>query len=289
MVNVVVTKFRTGCKLYYFAPNANEVYEKGMGVIVDTAKGQEYAIVVYPSREVEENEIVSPLKQIVRIANKKDLENIAKGDAKRPEAVHICKEKVIQHNLPMKVLDCEFAFDMTKVIFYFTAEGRVDFRDLVRDLASIFHIRIELRQVGIRDETKILGGIAPCGRECCCAGCMSEFKKVSIKMAKNQGLSLNPGKISGLCGRLMCCLGYENYYYAEAYKKMPKIGAEVDTPEGKGNVVSTNMLKMEVKVKIEQKDGLSYKDFPVDKIRFKKGKPDPDDEKEEKEMKELED
>lgn len=288
MVNVVVTKFRTGCKLYYFAPNPDETYEKGMGVIVDTAKGQEYAIVVYPSRDVEESEIVPPLKQIVRIANKKDMENIEKGEAKRAEAVHICKEKVLAHNLPMKVLDCEFAFDMSKVIFYFTADGRVDFRDLVRDLASIFRIRIELRQVGIRDETKILGGIAPCGRECCCAGCMSEFKKVSIKMAKNQGLSLNPGKISGLCGRLMCCLGYENYYYAEAYKKMPKIGSEVDTPEGKGTVVSTNMLKMEVKVKIEQKDGLSYKDFPVDKIRFKKGKPDSDD-NDEKDLKDLED
>lgn len=289
MVKVVVTKFRTGCKVYYFAPNEGETYEKGMGVIVDTAKGQEYAIVVSPCREVDESEIVPPLRNIVRIANKKDLENIEKGEEKRAEAVHICKEKVIKHELPMKVLDCEFAFDMSKVIFYFTAEGRVDFRDLVRDLASIFHIRIELRQVGIRDETKILGGIAPCGRECCCAGCMPEFKKVSIKMAKNQGLSLNPGKISGLCGRLMCCLGYENYYYAEAYKKMPKIGSEVDTPDGKGTVVATNMLKMEVKIKIEQKDGLSYKDFPVDKIRFKKNKNDQGDEKEDKEILELED
>ena len=280
MVKVVATKFRTGCKLYYFAPNPGEKYERNMGVIVETAKGAEYAIVVYPEKEVEEKDIVSPLKPILRIATKKDLDNIARGEARRPEAVRLCKEKVAARNLPMKILDCEFAFDNSKVVFYFTAEGRVDFRELVRDLASIFHIRIELRQVGIRDETKILGGIAPCGRECCCAGCMPEFKKVSIKMAKNQGLSLNPGKISGLCGRLMCCLGYENYYYAEAFKKMPKIGSEVDTPEGKGTVVTTNMLKMEVRVKIEMKDGLSYKDFPLDKIRFKKGKPD----KEEKEI-----
>lgn len=279
MVKVVATKFRTGCKLYYFAPNPGETYERNMGVIVETAKGPEYAIVVYPDKEVEESEIVSPLKPVLRIATKKDLENIARGEARRPEAVRICKEKVLARNLPMKILDCEFAFDNSKVIFYFTAEGRVDFRELVRDLASVFHIRIELRQVGIRDETKILGGIAPCGRECCCAGCMPEFKKVSIKMAKNQGLSLNPGKISGLCGRLMCCLGYENYYYADAFKKMPKVGSEVDTPDGKGTVVTTNMLKMEVRVKIELKDGLSYKDFPLEKIRFKKGK----QEKEEKE------
>ncbi len=271
MVKVVAAKFRTGCKLYYFAPGANETYEKNMGIIVETAKGQEYAIVVYPEKEVDESEVVQPLKPVVRIASKRDLDNIAKGEARRPEAIRICKERVAAHGLPMKILDCEFAFDNSKVVFYFTAEGRVDFRELVKDLAAAFHIRIELRQVGIRDETRILGGIAPCGRECCCAGAMPEFKKVSIKMAKSQGLSLNPGKISGLCGRLMCCLGYENYYYADVYKKMPKIGGEVDTPDGKGHVVSVNMLKMEVRVKIETRDGLSYKDFPVDAIRFRKG------------------
>ena len=171
----------------------------------------------------------------------------------------------------MKLVDCEYAFDGSKIVFFFTAPNRVDFRDLVKDLASAFRTRIELRQVGTRDETKYLGGIAPCGRICCCAGNMPEFKKVSIKMAKTQGLSLNPGKISGLCGRLMCCLSYESDYYADAYKKMPKVGSEVGTPDGRGTVASVNMLKMQVKVKIEDKNGgLIFKDFPVNEIKFKK-------------------
>ena len=171
----------------------------------------------------------------------------------------------------MKLIDCEYAFDGSKIIFFFTSAGRVDFRELVKELAAVFRMRIELRQIGTRDETKYLGGIAPCGRVCCCAGNMPEFKKVSIKMAKTQGLSLNPGKISGLCGRLMCCLSYESDYYAEAYKKVPKIGAEIDTPDGRGNVVSVNMLKMLVKVRIDDKNGgMIYKDFPVSELRFKK-------------------
>lgn len=270
MVKIVGIRFQNGGKLYYFAPREGDVYERGMGVIVETARGLEYALVAFPVREVAEEEIVSPLKPVVRIATKKDKELAEKNEARKPEAMRICHEKIEKHNLGMKLIDCEFTFDGSKVVFYFTAEGRVDFRELVKDLASVFHIRIELRQVGIRDETKILGGIAPCGRVCCCAGAMPDFKKVSIKMAKTQGLSLNPGKISGLCGRLMCCLGYENYYYAEVYKKMPKIGAEADFDGGKGIVVSTNMLKMEVRLKIETKDGLCYKDFPVDQIRFRK-------------------
>ena len=183
--------------------------------------------------------------------------------------MQVCKEKIAKHGLEMKLIDCEYTFDGTKIVFYFTSAGRVDFRELVKDLASVFHIRIELRQVGTRDETKYLGGIAPCGRVCCCAGNMPEFKKVSIKM---QGLSLNPGKISGLCGRLMCCLSYESEYYADAYKKMPKTGSEVGTPEGKGTVVSVNMLKMTVKVKIDDHNGgLIFKDFPAEDIRFRKG------------------
>ena len=184
----------------------------------------------------------------------------------------------------MKLVDCEYAFDGSKIIFYFTSANRVDFRELVKDLATAFHTRIELRQVGTRDETKYLGGLAPCGRICCCAGNMSEFKKVSVRMAKTQGLSLNPGKISGLCGRLMCCLSYENDYYAEAGKKMPKVGSEVGTPEGKATVASVNMLKMQVKVKIDDKNGgLIFKDFPVEDIRFKRNnqadKEDKDDDK----------
>ena len=190
---------------------------------------------------------------------------------KKPQAMQICKEKVAKHGLDMKLIDCEYAFDGSKLVFYFTSANRVDFRELVKDLASTFHARIELRQVGTRDETKYLGGIAPCGRICCCAGNMPEFKKVSVKMAKTQGLSLNPGKISGLCGRLMCCLSYENDYYVEASKKMPKIGSEVGTPEGRAIVVSVNMLKMMVKVKADDKNGgWIYKDYPVDELRFKK-------------------
>ncbi|MBQ4268190.1 MAG: stage 0 sporulation family protein [Clostridia bacterium] len=279
MVKVVVIKFKTGGKLYYFSPKAGDVYERNMPVVVETARGLEYAWVAYPEREVPDDEIVPPLKPIIRIATDKDKDFYASCEAKRPQAMKICKEKIIAHNLEMKLVDCEYAFDGSKIIFYFTSAGRVDFRELVKDLASAFRMRIELRQVGTRDETKYLGGIAPCGRVCCCASNMPEFKKVSIKMAKTQGLSLNPGKISGLCGRLMCCLSYESDYYAEAYKKMPKVGSEVGTPEGRGIVASVNMLKMEVKVKIDDKNGgLLYKDFPVADVKFKKNnQPESDD------------
>ena len=271
MIKVVGIKFKSGGKLYYFAPRAGEKYERNMPVIVETARGVEYAWVAYPEREITDDEVVSPLKPIVRIATAKDTEKYKAFEARKPETIRVCKEKIAAHNLEMKLIDCEFSFDSGKITFFFTSESRVDFRELVKDLASTFHTRIDLRQIGTRDETKYLGGIAPCGRVCCCAGNMPEFKKVSIKMAKTQGLSLNPGKISGLCGRLMCCLSYESDYYAEAYKKVPKVGAEVGTPDGKGHVVSVNMLKMLVKVKIEdQTGGLIYKDFAADEIRFKK-------------------
>ena len=271
MTKVVVIKFKNGGKLYYFSPRPGDVYERNMPVVVETARGLEFAWVAYPEREVEDSEIVPPLKSIVRIATQRDKDFYASCEAKKPQAMSICKEKIAKHELDMKLIDCEYTFDGTKIVFYFTSSGRVDFRELVNDLASVFHIRIELRQVGTRDETKYLGGIAPCGRVCCCAGNMPEFKKVSIKMAKTQGLSLNPGKISGLCGRLMCCLSYESDYYAEAYKKVPKLGAEVGTPDGKGTVVSVNMLKMTVKVKIDDHNGgLIYQDFPAEEIRFKK-------------------
>ena len=262
MAKVVVVKFKNNCKPYFFDKGEGE-YVRGQGVVVETAHGLEYGIVTNPCHEVEEEKLVAPLKPVVRIATEKDKETVQKNEERRAEAMAVCREKIASHGLEMKLIDCEFTFDGGKVIFTFSAEGRVDFRELVKDLASHFHLRIELKQVGARDETRILGGIAPCGRECCCAGCMPEFQKVSIKMAKNQGLSLNPGKISGLCGRLMCCLAYENDYYASVYKQMPKYGATIDTPEGKGVVVSTNMLKMEVKVKIEKDGGLVYRDFPV--------------------------
>ena len=271
MIKVVGIKFKSGGKLYYFAPRAGEKYERNMPVIVETARGVEYAWVAYPEREITDDEVVSPLKPIVRIATAKDTEKYKAFEARKPETIRVCKEKIAAHNLEMKLIDCEFSFDSGKITFFFTSESRVDFRELVKDLASTFHTRIDLRQIGTRDETKYLGGIAPCGRVCCCAGNMPEFKKVSVKMAKTQGLSLNPGKISGLCGRLMCCLSYENDYYEEAIKKMPKIGAEVQTPEGKAIVASINMLKMEVKVKIDDRNGgWIWKDYRAEDIRFKK-------------------
>ncbi len=282
MAKVVVVKFKGSCKPYYFSAG-NLALTRGMGVVVETARGIEYGTVVDPEREVEEGAIVSPLKPVVRIATEKDVAAVERAEARRADAMRICREKIAARGLEMKLISCEFTFDGSKVIFYFSSEGRVDFRDLVKDLASAFHLRIELRQVGVRDETRLLGGIAPCGRECCCAGCMPEFKKVSIKMAKNQGLSLNPGKISGLCGRLMCCLSYENEYYAAAFKKMPKNGSPVTTPEGKGTVVSSNMLKMEVRVRVEKDGTTVYRDFPLDSLTFKKNKQEEREEREEKE------
>ena len=278
MAKVVVVKFRNSCKPYYFSAGELKL-EQGQGVIVETAHGLEYATVLEGEREVEE--LTAPLKPVVRLANRHDFETMEKNDARKPEAMRTCKEKIAARELPMKLIGCEFAFDGSKVIFYFSAEGRVDFRELVKDLASVFRMRIELRQVGVRDETRILGGIAPCGREVCCASCMPDFQKVSIRMAKNQGLSLNPTKISGLCGRLMCCLAYENPYYATASKQVPKLGGSVGTPEGRGSVVSVNMLKMIARVKIEKDGALIYRDFPVSDLEFKRGAEKP--EKEEKE------
>lgn len=282
MTKVVGIKFKNGGKLYYFAPKQGETYQRNMPVIVETARGVEYAWVAHAEKEVEDSEVVQPLKTILRIATQKDKEFYAACEAKKPKTMQTCREKIAAHGLEMKLVDCEFAMDGNKISFYFTSANRVDFRELVKDLASTFHCRIELRQVGTRDETKYLGGLAPCGRVCCCAGNMPEFKKVSVRMAKAQGLSLNPGKISGLCGRLMCCLSYESDYYAEAYKKVPKIGAEVGSPDGKGFVVSVNMLKMQVKIKIDdQNGGWIYKDFAVEDLKFKKNtQPEPDTDEE---------
>ena len=284
MTKVVGIKFKNGGKLYYFSPKDGETYTRNMPVVVETARGLEYAWVAYPEKEVEDSEVVAPLKPIVRIATQKDKDTYKANEEKRPQSMKICKEKIQEHGLEMKLVDCEYAFDGSKICFYFTSANRVDFRELVKDLAGVFHTRIELRQVGTRDETKYLGGIAPCGRVCCCAGNMPEFKKVSVRMAKAQGLSLNPGKISGLCGRLMCCLSYEIDHYTEAAKNLPKVGAEVGTPEGKATVVGLNMLKMDVRVK--QDDGAGgwiYKEFPASELKFKKSaptQPEPDDEEE---------
>lgn len=271
MVKVTGVVFKNGGKLYYFAPGKDR-YEKDMGVIVDTARGHEYAIVKRPFLEVEEERIVPPLKPIIRIATQRDKETVKKNEERKPEAIRQTQELIEKHKLSMKLVDCEFAFDGTKVVFYYTAPSRVDFRELVKEMSSVFKMRIELRQIGIRDEIKMIGGLGACGRECCCSTCMPDLKKVTIKMAKTQGLSLNPSKISGMCGRLMCCLSYENDYYSEAGKIVPKVGETVSTPDGKGTVVNINMLKMQVRVKIEdkKKDIVTYHDYPVEQLKFKR-------------------
>ena len=273
MAKITGVTFKEGGKLYYFAPG-KERYAQGMGVIVETARGIEYATVAIPFAEVDDSKIVSPLKPILRIANQRDKETHRRNLEKKGDAMKTVSEKIKKYGLDMKLIDCEFTFDGAKAVFYYSAPQRVDFRELVKDLSQVFRMRIELRQIGIRDEIKRIGGLSPCGRECCCASCMPDFKKVSIKMAKNQGLSLNPGKISGLCGRLMCCLAYENDYYAEAYAEMPKIGSEVETPDGKGIAVNANMLKMQVRVRIDDKDKdiFTYHDYPVSELKFKSQK-----------------
>ncbi len=292
MAKIIGVKFKNTAKVYYFAPaEGEENYPEKTGVVVETAKGLEYGTVVFGLKEVDDKDIVHPLKPVLRRATEKDEKTVRENEKKIPEAMEFTQEKITEMGLEMKLIGCEYAFDGKKLVFYFTSDGRVDFRELVKVLASRFHLRIELRQVGIRDETKILGGIAPCGRVCCCSSCMSEFGKVSIKMAKTQGLHLNPGKISGLCGRLMCCLEYENDYYSEVYKKMPKLGGTVGTPEGSGVVVSNDMLKLISKVKITKGDGSEvYKDFPVDRLEFKgtcDSKQKDDDEEVNEDMKKI--
>ena len=281
MAKVIGVKFKNTAKVYYFAPAEGETdYKEKSGVVVETAKGLEYGTVVFGLKEVDDKDIVHPLKPILRKATEKDEKTVKDNEKKIPEALEFANQKIDEMKLNMKLIGCEYAFDGKKMVFFFTSDNRVDFRELVKVLAGRFHQRIELRQVGIRDETKILGGIAPCGRTCCCSSCLSDFGKVTIKMAKNQGLHLNPGKISGLCGRLMCCLEYENDYYAEAVKKMPKIGGTVGTPEGEGVVIGNDMLKMISKVKITKGDGSEvYKDFPVNRLNFKKNKQNEKDDK----------
>ena len=272
MVKIIGVKFNHSCKIYYFDPKDKE-FKKGEGVIVDTVRGTEYGKVVVENREVPDDAIVQPLKPVTKKASKKDEEKIEENERKIPWVIDIAQKEVEKNNLDMKIVDAEFPFDNSKVIIYFTAPSRIDFRDLVKSLASVLKHRIDLRQIGTRDEAKLLGGLAPCGRVCCCKSFLPDFKKVTIKMAKNQGLSLNPAKISGLCGRLMCCLEYENEPYAEAYKKMPKIGSEVTTPDGKATVISNNMLKMLVKTKSVMKDGsIIYNEYNLSDIKFKNNK-----------------
>ncbi len=282
MVKIVGVKFNHSCKVYYFDPK-DENYSEGEGVIVDTARGTEYGVIAVAPKEVEDSEIIQPLKPIVRRASKKDTQKVEENEKRLPSVLETAKREVEKCGLDMKITGVELPFDGSKIIIYFTAPARIDFRDLVKSLATALKHKIDLRQIGSRDEAKLLGGIAPCGRVCCCNSFLPDFKTVTIKMAKNQGLSLNPSKISGLCGRLMCCLEYENEYYADVYKKMPKVGSEVTTPDGKAIVISNNMLKMLVKTKTSHKDGtIVYKDYELKDIKFKNNKI-----KEEKEDEEI--
>lgn len=270
MAKIVGIKFKRTAKSYYFDPKGQE-YKRGAIMIVETARGLEYGKVVVETKDVPDSEVVQPLKPVIRLATSEDLKKIKKDEERAVAAIKTANEKVAARGIKMKIIDAEYTFDNGKLVFYFTAANRVDFRDLVKDLASAFHSRIELRQVGTRDETRLLGGIAPCGREVCCASCLPDFRKVTIKMAKTQGLSLNPAKISGLCGRLMCCLEYENEYYSETYKKMPKVGSEVDTPDGKAIVVSNNMITLKVTTKKSTGDGgFTYKEYDLAEIKVKK-------------------
>lgn len=253
MVTVVGVRFKKAGKIYYFDPDNIDVKFNDF-VVVETARGVEFGHVVVGPKEIQESEIVAPLKKVIRVALDEDFDIHRENKKKANEAIAICQQKVEEHGLSMKLVDVEYTFDNNKVIFYFTADGRVDFRELVKDLAAIFKTRIELRQIGVRDEAKMVGGIGPCGKVVCCGQFLGEFEPVSIKMAKEQSLSLNPTKISGLCGRLMCCLKYEHEVYEELLVKMPQIGAIVITPEGRGTVVETFTLLEKVKVKVRLKD-----------------------------------
>ena len=270
MLTVIGVRFRAAGKIYYFDP-ADRQIKIGDHVIVETARGIEYGYVVLGNREVDETEVIPPLKPVIRMATDEDRAIEAKNKEKEKEAFKICQEKIKKHNLEMKLIDAEYTFDNNKVLFYFTADGRIDFRELVKDLASVFKTRIELRQVGVRDETKIMGGIGICGRPLCCHSYLSEFIPVSIKMAKEQNLSLNPTKISGVCGRLMCCLKNEEETYEVLNSKLPGIGDTVTTADGlRGEVHSVNVLRQTVKViVVVDKDEKEIREYKVDQLKFK--------------------
>ncbi|WP_040206593.1 PSP1 domain-containing protein [Neobacillus jeddahensis] len=253
MYDVVGVRFKKAGKIYYFDPGDLSI-EKDDFVIVETVRGVEYGKAVIARKQVEEHDVVLPLKKVVRIADHKDRMIVEENKQAAEEAYQVCNEKVNEHQLDMKLVDVEYTFDRNKVIFYFTADGRVDFRELVKDLAAIFRTRIELRQIGVRDEAKMLGGIGPCGRMLCCSTFLGDFDPVSIKMAKDQNLSLNPTKISGLCGRLMCCLKYENDEYESAKEALPDLGEIIETPQGKGKVVGLNILERVLQIELKEQE-----------------------------------
>ncbi|MCY6370265.1 PSP1 domain-containing protein [Clostridium ganghwense] len=254
MITVVGIRFKKSGKIYYFDPNGLDV-KSGDSVIVETVRGIEFGDCVIGPKDIPESDVVTPLKNVIRKAEEEDIKKHLENKQKQKEAFDVCLEKIEKHDLPMKLIDVEYTFDNNKIIFYFTADGRVDFRELVKDLASVFRTRIELRQIGVRDEAKMIGGLGPCGRPLCCSSFLGDFAPVSIKMAKEQNLSLNPAKISGICGRLMCCLNYEQNTYEEIRKELPKVQSIVETPYGKGEVINNSVVNESVRVKIKIKDG----------------------------------
>lgn len=270
MVKVIGVRFRKAGKVYFFSPGKLQI-EQGSHVIVETARGVEYGWVVTGPKDVNDEDVVQPLKSVIRVATDQDSRTVEKNKEKEKEAFQICQEKIQKHGLEMKLIDAEYTFDNNKVLFYFTADGRIDFRDLVKDLASVFRTRIELRQIGVRDETKIRGGIGICGRPLCCSTYLSEFSAVSIRMAKEQNLSLNPTKISGVCGRLMCCLNNEQEIYEELNAHLPSVGDFVTTSDGlKGTVHSLSILRKLVKVVVTlENDEKEIREYHVDELRFK--------------------
>ena len=265
MKNIVGVRFKRLGKIYFFNPTYLKV-KKGDNVIVETVQGEEYGEVVIPNRYVDDEKIIKPLKKVIRLATNKDDKRYEECKKIEKEAFEVCKKKIKEHNLEMQLTEVECKFDASKILFYFRAEGRIDFRDLVKDLATIYRTRIELRQIGIRDEVKKIGGNGVCGRELCCCSFLSDFDSVTIKMAKEQNISLNPSKISGNCGRLMCCLKYENEVYEEKLAKLPEIGEVVKTPEGEGEVDSIETLKEIVRVKIKDEDGYIYRKYKASEV-----------------------
>ncbi|MBR2289806.1 MAG: stage 0 sporulation family protein [Clostridia bacterium] len=295
MKRVAGVRFKRTGKIYFFDPQDLEL-QRGMNVIVDTANGDEYGEIAIPFKDVEDSEVQEPLRKVIRIVTEKDRKSYEENKAKEPEARKIFEEKVKNHDLKMKLIDVEYKFDGSKVVFYFTADGRIDFRELVKDLAAVFRTRIELRQIGVRDEVRRLGGCGMCGRPLCCTTFLGNFETVSIKMAKDQNISLNPTKISGCCGRLMCCLKYEECVYAEKLKRLPKIGAIVKTEDGTGEVVSVETLKERVRVKFRENDDTFFKKYEAKDVTVIKdvagsddvGRGDVENEADLKELQELE-
>lgn len=288
MVNVVGVRFKSVGKIYYFDPENIEI-KKGDSVIVETSRGVEFGSVVLANKEISEDEIVSPLKKVLRKATDDDIKVMLDNKEKEKQAFEKCVKKIEEHELAMKLVDVEYTFDHSKILFYFTADGRIDFRELVRDLASLFKTRIELRQIGVRDEAKMLGGIGVCGRPLCCSLYLGEFEPVSIKMAKEQSLSLNPTKISGTCGRLMCCLKNEQEAYEDLIRRTPHTGSVVKTPDGKGTVVSANLLKSLVNVSLDIDGEKEIKEYKLSDIKILKKVNVKIDDSESKDLKALED